>query len=172
MKRLEYLVESTILASRWLLVIFYAGLAVALLIYAGTFALKLFAFISKVLTLGETDTILAMLGLIDAALVASLVVMVIISGYENFVSRFDNREGCGLAEGQGRIHYSRDFLDPPIADFSQCAAIHIDRNHVADDHAYDVRLLRAFPGADRSRHGLGQEGCRTKNARCLAQDGF
>jgi uncharacterized protein (TIGR00645 family) len=93
MKRLEYLVESTILASRWLLVIFYAGLAVALLIYAGTFALKLFAFISKVLTLGETDTILAMLGLIDAALVASLVVMVMISGYENFVSRFDNREG-------------------------------------------------------------------------------
>ena len=34
-----------------------------------------------------------MLGLIDAALVASLVVMVIISGYENFVSRFDNHDG-------------------------------------------------------------------------------
>ena len=34
-----------------------------------------------------------MLALIDAALVASLVVMVMISGYENFVSRFDNREG-------------------------------------------------------------------------------
>ena len=34
-----------------------------------------------------------MLSLIDAALVASLIVMVIISGYENFVSRFDNTEG-------------------------------------------------------------------------------
>ena len=43
--------------------------------------------------LGETDTILKMLSLIDAALVASLLVMVIISGYENFVSRFDNAEG-------------------------------------------------------------------------------
>ena len=42
-------------------------------------------------TLGDTDTILKMLGLIDAALVASLVVMVIISGYENFVSRFDDQ---------------------------------------------------------------------------------
>jgi len=36
--------------------------------------------------------ILAMLGLIDAALVASLIVMVMISGYENFVSRFDETE--------------------------------------------------------------------------------
>src|SRR5262245_16469664 len=87
------MVESIILASRWLLVIFYVGLAIALLIYAATFGLKLFAFISKMLSLGETETILAMLGLIDAALVASLVVMVMISGYENFVSRFDNREG-------------------------------------------------------------------------------
>ena len=93
MKRLEHLVESTILASRWLLVIFYIGLAIALVVYAATFGLKLFAFISKMLSLGETDAILAMLGLIDAALVASLVVMVMISGYENFVSRFDNREG-------------------------------------------------------------------------------
>ncbi len=93
MKRIEHMVESTILASRWLLVVFYAGLAVALLVYAASFGLKLFAFITKVLTLDETDTILAMLGLIDAALVASLVVMVMISGYENFVSRFDNREG-------------------------------------------------------------------------------
>jgi len=92
MKRLEHFVESVILASRWLLVIFYVGLAVALLAYAASFGLKLFAFISKMLSYDETDTILAMLGLIDAALVASLVVMVMISGYENFVSRFDNRE--------------------------------------------------------------------------------
>lgn len=92
MKRIERMVKSIILASRWLLVIFYVGLAVALLVYAASFGLKLFAFILKMMSLDETDTILAMLGLIDAALVASLVVMVMISGYENFVSRFDNRE--------------------------------------------------------------------------------
>ncbi|GHD15018.1 TIGR00645 family protein [Tianweitania populi] len=89
MKRLELLVESVILASRWLLVVFYLGLAVALAIYAVSFAGKLFEFASNVTLLNDTDTILKMLGLIDAALVASLVVMVIISGYENFVSRFD-----------------------------------------------------------------------------------
>jgi len=89
-KRLETLIESVILASRWLLVIFYLGLAVALAVYAVTFGVKLFDFISKVLVIDEAASILKMLGLIDAALVASLVVMVIISGYENFVSRFDD----------------------------------------------------------------------------------
>lgn len=93
MKKLEHAIESVILASRWLLVVFYMGLAVALAIYAVSFVKKLLDFVSKVFMLEETDTILKMLGLIDAALVASLVVMVIISGYENFVSRFDNAEG-------------------------------------------------------------------------------
>jgi uncharacterized protein (TIGR00645 family) len=91
-KRLELMIETVILASRWLLVIFYLGLAVALAIYAVTFGVKLWDFVSHVFTLDESDAILKMLGLIDAALVASLVVMVIISGYENFVSRFDNED--------------------------------------------------------------------------------
>jgi uncharacterized protein (TIGR00645 family) len=93
MKKLEHTVEAVILASRWLLVVFYLGLAFALLLYALSFGKKLLDFVEKLFTLEETDTILKMLALIDAALVASLVVMVIISGYENFVSRFDNADG-------------------------------------------------------------------------------
>ena len=93
MKPIEHFIESIILASRWLLVVFYLGLALALAIYAFSFANKLIEFVSKVMVLEDTDTILKMLGLIDAALVASLVVMVIISGYENFVSRFDKADG-------------------------------------------------------------------------------
>lgn len=92
MKRLELAVESVILASRWLLVVFYVGLALALAVYAVSFGKKLLEFTSTVFVLDDTETILKILGLIDAALVASLVVMVIISGYENFVSRFDNED--------------------------------------------------------------------------------
>ena len=93
MKKLEHTIEAVILASRWLLVAFYLGLAFALLLYALSFGKKLIDFVGKLFILEETDTILKMLSLIDAALVASLVVMVIISGYENFVSRFDNADG-------------------------------------------------------------------------------
>ena len=97
MKKLEHTIEAVILASRWLLVVFYLGLAVALLLYAISFGKKLLEFLDKLLVLGETDTILKMLALIDAALVASLVVMVIISGYENFVSRFENADGTEIS---------------------------------------------------------------------------
>jgi uncharacterized protein (TIGR00645 family) len=93
MKRLELAIESLVLASRWLLVVFYLGLAVALAIYAVAFGKKLLEFALQVMVLTETNLILKVLGLIDAALVASLLVMVIISGYENFVSRFDDHEG-------------------------------------------------------------------------------
>jgi uncharacterized protein (TIGR00645 family) len=92
-KQFELLIESVILASRWLLVLFYVGLVIALGVYAISFGLKLWDFLSKVVTLDEADSILKMLGLIDAVLVASLVVMVVISGYENFVSRFDDDQG-------------------------------------------------------------------------------
>lgn len=92
MKRLELAIESIIIATRWLLVVFYLGLGLALAIYALSFAKKLVEFATEVWVMSDTDTILKMLGLIDAALVASLVVMVIIAGYENFVSRFDEHE--------------------------------------------------------------------------------
>ena len=92
MKSLELLVEKIILSSRWLLVAFYLGLVAALAVYALSFALKFVKVAQNVFSADEADMILAMLGLIDAALVASLIVMVMISGYENFVSRFDETE--------------------------------------------------------------------------------
>lgn len=92
MKSLELLVEKIILSSRWILVAFYLGLVAALAVYALSFALKFVKVAQNVFSADEADMILAMLGLIDAALVASLIVMVMISGYENFVSRFDETE--------------------------------------------------------------------------------
>ena len=89
MKALEHLVEKVILASRWLLVVFYFGLAAALLVYGISFAGKFAKIAGQALELSDSEMILAMLALIDAALVASLIVMVMISSYENFVSRFD-----------------------------------------------------------------------------------
>lgn len=89
MQELERRIETLLLASRWLLVVFYGGLAVGLAIYAVSFIWKLAKIGLHLFDYEEAEMILAMLGLIDAALVASLVVMVMISSYENFVSRFD-----------------------------------------------------------------------------------
>ena len=102
MKKLEHTVEAVILSSRWLLAVFYLGLTAALGLYAISFLRKLGEYLSNVMYLTETEAILKILSLIDASLVASLVVMVIISGYENFVSKFDNA-GEGEVSLLGKI---------------------------------------------------------------------
>ncbi|MBU2582360.1 MAG: TIGR00645 family protein [Alphaproteobacteria bacterium] len=94
--RAETLIERTILASRWLLVVFYLGLAAALAVYAAAFLGKIWKISLKVFTYSDNEVILAMLGLIDACLVASLMVMVMLSGYENFVSRLDRGDASEL----------------------------------------------------------------------------
>lgn len=92
MKSLEMIVERVIFASRWILVVFYIGLAAALLLYAISFGMKFYKVALDMPGMTDADMILAMLALIDAALVASLIVMVMLSSYENFVSRFDHSE--------------------------------------------------------------------------------
>jgi uncharacterized protein (TIGR00645 family) len=92
MKSLELLIEKIILSSRWILVAFYLGLVAALGVYAVSFGYKFLKVAQNVFVYEDFQMILAMLGLIDAALVASLIVMVMISGYENFVSRFDEAD--------------------------------------------------------------------------------
>jgi uncharacterized protein (TIGR00645 family) len=87
---IEAAIERLIMSARWLLVIFYGGLGLALVVYAVSFVLKFLKVAGGVFELDEDEMILAMLGLIDAALVASLLVMVMISSYENYVSRFEN----------------------------------------------------------------------------------
>jgi uncharacterized protein (TIGR00645 family) len=97
MNSIELLIEKLILGGRWLLAVFYLGLGAALCIYALSFVLKFVSVARKVVDLEESDMILAMLGLIDAALVASLIVMVMISGYQNFVSRFETSSSTELS---------------------------------------------------------------------------
>ena len=82
MKSLELLVERIILSSRWILVVFYLGLVAALAVYAVSFLYKFIKVAKNVLVYDDAQMILAMLGLIDAALVASLILMVMIAGYE------------------------------------------------------------------------------------------
>jgi uncharacterized protein (TIGR00645 family) len=91
--QLEVNLERAILASRWALVVFYFGLAFALLLYAASFIYKCAKLAIGIFTLSDNEVILAMLGLIDACLVASLMVMVMLTGYENYVSRLEKAEG-------------------------------------------------------------------------------
>lgn len=81
--RLEY----WIFASRWLQAPMYFGLIVAQLVYVYKFMVELFHLVSGVTTMSENDVLLMVLGLVDVVMVANLLLMVIVGGYETFVSR-------------------------------------------------------------------------------------
>ena len=86
---MERFIENAMYASRWILAPIYFGLSLGLLALALKFFQEVFHVIPNVFALTESDLILVILSLIDMALVGGLLVMVMISGYENFVSQLD-----------------------------------------------------------------------------------
>ena len=80
-------VASLIFLSRWLQAPMYLGLIVALGVYAYKFFVMLAKLIINLGSAEETDILLQVLSLIDVVMIANLLVMVIIGGYEIFVSR-------------------------------------------------------------------------------------
>lgn len=86
---MERFIENLMYSSRWLLAPIYLGLSLALLALAMKFFQELYHILPHVFEKAEADLILVLLSLIDMALVGGLLVMVMISGYENFVSQLD-----------------------------------------------------------------------------------
>jgi uncharacterized protein (TIGR00645 family) len=90
---LERPVEKLLFACRWLLAPMYLGLSLALLALAIKFFQEVAHSLGNILNLAETDLVLIVLSLIDIVLVGSLIVMVMLSGYENFISKIDISSG-------------------------------------------------------------------------------
>jgi uncharacterized protein (TIGR00645 family) len=88
MRRLELIFEHFIFHSRWLLAPFYVGLIVALFVLLIHFFHQLIIFVPKVAA-GEDEVILGVLNLIDLVFTGNLILIVLFSGYENFVSRLE-----------------------------------------------------------------------------------
>lgn len=94
---LERWLEFTLYSCRWLLAPVFLGLSLALVALAIKFFQEVLHVLPVVLEISEADLVLTILALVDMALVGSLIVMVMFSGYENFVSKID------LAEGEDKL---------------------------------------------------------------------
>ena len=99
-------VERFIFASRWLLAPFYCGLVVALLVLLVKAAQELWHFVSHALAATEAETILGVLTLIDLTFTGSLIVIVVFSGYENFVSKIDVEQASDWPEWMSKIDFT------------------------------------------------------------------
>lgn len=86
---MESILEKMMYATRWLLAPIYLGLSLALLAIGIKFFQEIFHVLPVIFSIKESDLILLVLSLIDIALVGGLIIMVMFSSYENFVSQLD-----------------------------------------------------------------------------------
>ena len=104
-KIIEHSLERVIYASRWVMAPVYLGMTLALFALSIKFFQELYHILPHVLEISETDLVLSLLGLIDLTLVGSLIVMVMFSGYENFVSQLDMDEDTEKLDWLGTHDY-------------------------------------------------------------------
>jgi len=106
MKSIEHLLEVLIFNSRWLLAPFYLGLVAGILILLVKFTQEFFHLIPHVLSGPESEIILAILTLVDMSLVANLLIIIVFSGYENFVSKIDTGGHEDRPDWMGKVDFS------------------------------------------------------------------
>ena len=103
---IERILEKFLFASRWLLAPFYVALVIGL-------AALLFKTVQHVYELGahllgasESEMIVTLLGLVDLTFTGALIILVIFSGYENFISRIDPAEHADWPEWMSKIDFT------------------------------------------------------------------
>jgi len=89
LKNIERTLEKVIFNSRWILAPFYLGLVLGVFLLFIKFAQELWHLATHVVTASEADVIVGILALVDMSLVGSLLLMIIFSGYEIFISKID-----------------------------------------------------------------------------------
>ncbi|WED44669.1 TIGR00645 family protein [Legionella cardiaca] len=163
MKKLPYLISQLIFMGRWLQAPLYIGLLVILTAYAYRFITELFHLVLHINSADNTQIMLGVLDLIDVVMIANLLIMVIMGGYETFVSRLNLRDHPDQPEwldhidagamkiklalaliGISSIHLLRTFIDPSKQSFDTVmwqVVIHITLLTSALAIAYTNKLL-------------------------------
>jgi uncharacterized protein (TIGR00645 family) len=101
-----HFVEAIIFNSRWLIAPFLLGLVVGLAALVLKFLIKLYEFVAQIPQAPPPEVIVGILTLVDLTLVASLIVLVICSIYDNFISGIDPAKHPEWPEGLVKIGFS------------------------------------------------------------------
>ena len=148
--RFSHVVETIIFNSRWLVVPFLLGLVVGLAALVIKFVIKLYEFVVQIPEAPPADVIVGILTLVDLTLVASLIVIVICSIYDNFITQIDAAKHPEWPEGLVKIGFS-DLKQKLFGSIAAIAAVNVlewfmDIERQADNTklAWVVGILLAF----------------------------
>ena len=106
MNKIEATLESWVFRARWLLAPFFVGLLLAIIALLFKFLKALWTLAMQVFTLSADETIIAILSLVDSALIAALLLIIGFSGYENFVSKIATGEHEDRPAWMGKVGFS------------------------------------------------------------------
>jgi uncharacterized protein (TIGR00645 family) len=137
---MERILENTLYASRWILAPIYLGLSIALLLLGIKFFQEALHTLPLVLELKEADLVLVTLSLVDMALVGGLMVMVMLSGYENFVSRIDVSEKTEKLSWLGKLD-SGSLKQKVAASIVAISSIHLLKAFMAVQEVSNDKLM-------------------------------
>jgi len=137
---MERFTENLIYASRLLLAPIYLGLSLGLLALAIKFFQEVFHLLPNILSMAENDLVLVLLSMIDLTLVGGLLVMVMLSGYENFVSRLDISEHKEKLSWLGKMD-SGSLKNKVAASIVAISSIHLLRVFMDARNIPDNKLM-------------------------------
>ncbi|HBY5013840.1 TPA: TIGR00645 family protein [Klebsiella pneumoniae] len=137
---MERFLENAMYASRWLLAPVYFGLSLGLIALTIKFFQEIFHILPHIFSVSESDMILTLLSLVDMTLVAGLLVMVMFSGYENFVSQLDINEGKEKLSWLGKMD-ATSLKNKVAASIVAISSIHLLRVFMDAKNVPDNKLM-------------------------------
>ena len=140
LKHIENGLESILFNSRWLMAPFYLGLVICLAVMLFKFFSKLWEFILHAPAAAEDDIILGALSLIDVSLVGNLILIVVFSGYENFVSRIDPGDHPDWPEWMTKVDFA-GLKQKMLASIVAISAIQVLKAFMSIDTGFDTQKL-------------------------------
>ena len=137
---MERFLENAMYASRWLLAPVYFGLSLGLIALTIKFFQEIFHILPHIFSVSESDMILTLLSLVDMPLVGSLLVMVMFSGYENFVSQLEINEGKEKLSWLGKMD-ATSLKNKVAASIVAISSIHLLRVFMDAKNVPDNKLM-------------------------------
>lgn len=137
---MERTLENMLYASRWLLAPIYLGLSLALLALGIKFFQEVLHILPLILAMKEADLVLIVLSLVDIALVGGLIVMVMLSGYENFVSAIEIKEGDEKLGWLGKLD-AGSLKQKVAASIVAISSIHLLKAFMNAQHIENDKLM-------------------------------
>jgi|SRR5690606_3113943 uncharacterized protein (TIGR00645 family) len=137
---MEKFLERIMYSARWILAPIYLGLSLVLMLLAVKFFQEIIHTVPHILEKTEAELILLVLALIDLALVGGLLVMVMFSGYENFVSRLDIDENAEKLSWLGKMD-TTSLKNKVAASIVAISSIHLLKIFMDAENIADNKLM-------------------------------